>query len=59
MTEGIILTLTKQDLYRGLKAFTKLEEFTSLESLKSVTYPADIFHNTKTATKCTDTLLII
>jgi hypothetical protein len=43
MTEGIILTLTVKDLYWDLKAFTKLEEFTSLESLKSVIYPAQIF----------------
>jgi len=46
MTDGIILTLNEQDLYWGLKAFTKLEEFTSLESLKSVTYPAQIFFTT-------------
>jgi len=47
MTEGIILTLTEKDLYWDLKAFTKLEEFTSLESLKSVTYPAQTFFTTQ------------
>jgi hypothetical protein len=47
MTEGIILTLTEKHLYWDLKAFTKLEKFKSLESLKSVTYPAQIFFTTQ------------
>jgi len=58
--QGTILTLTEQDLYWGLKAFNKaggihiLGKFT-ISNLSCT----DIFHNTKTVTKCTDTLLII